>query len=126
MGRLIHFEIPADDPQRAIDFYEAVLGWTAQRYDEAVPYWLVSTGDEQEPGIDGAIMPRGEEAPEGQAPRAFVCTAEVKDLDASITAVESHGGRFDGQRLTIPGVGEHAYVLDTEGNTFGLMQPDSA
>ena len=125
MGRLVHFEIPADDPQRAIDFYEAVLGWSAQRYDSEVPYWLVSTGDEGEPGINGAVMPRqGEPSELAKAPRAFVCTAHVDDLDAAIKSVESNGGRFDGQRMTIPGVGEHAYVLDTEGNTFGLMQPE--
>lgn len=127
MGRLVHFEIPADDPQRAIDFYEAVLGWSAQRYDAEVPYWLVSTGDESEPGINGAVMPREEGATSGaKGPRAFVCTAQVDDIDAALKSVEDNGGRYDGQRMTIPGVGEHAYVLDTEGNTFGLLQPDSA
>ena len=85
MGRLVHFEIPADDPQRAIDFYEAVLGWSAQRYDASIPYWLISTGDEKEPGINGAVMPREGDSPsDPKAPRAFVCTAHVDDLEAAI------------------------------------------
>ena len=57
MARPIHFEIPADDPQRAIAFYSAALGWKAQKFD-GMEYWLMATGEQGEPGIDGGIAPR--------------------------------------------------------------------
>lgn len=55
MARPIHFEIPAD-PQRAIAFYSAALGWKAQKFD-GMEYWLMATGEQGEPGIDGGIAP---------------------------------------------------------------------
>lgn len=56
MARPIHFEIPVDDPQRAIAFYSAALGWKAQKFD-GMEYWLMATGEQGEPGIDGGIAP---------------------------------------------------------------------
>ena len=63
MPRVVHFEIGADDPQRAIAFYEKTFGWKTTKWDGPMDYWLVTTGDEGEPGIDGAIQPRGENPP---------------------------------------------------------------
>ena len=60
MGRIVHFEIHADDPERAARFYEAVLGWTSQKWDGPADYWLMTTGDPAERGIDGAVMKRPE------------------------------------------------------------------
>jgi catechol 2,3-dioxygenase-like lactoylglutathione lyase family enzyme len=57
MPRPIHFEIPADDPQRAIAFYSAALGWKAEKFD-GMEYWMMSTGEEGEPGIDDRPTPR--------------------------------------------------------------------
>ena len=59
MGRVTHFEINAEDPERAIKFYRDALGWTIEKWGGPIEYWLVMTGDEKTPGIDGAIM-RGE------------------------------------------------------------------
>ena len=57
MSKVIHFEIPADDPERAIKFYKDVFGWEIEKW-ELGDYWLVSAGPEDEPGINGAIMPK--------------------------------------------------------------------
>ena len=57
MPRPIHFEIPADNPERAIGFYKGVFGWNFQKWDGPMPYWMVLTG-ENTPGIDGGIHPR--------------------------------------------------------------------
>ena len=69
MARPVHFEIHADDPQRAIAFYTDVFGWTVNQWGDQ-PYWLVSTGPTDEPGIDGAILPRMGDRPLTGAPAA--------------------------------------------------------
>ncbi|KKM25017.1 hypothetical protein LCGC14_1599260, partial [marine sediment metagenome] len=53
MNRVIHFELNADDPQRAIEFYEKVFGWNTNKWEGEFDYWLVNTGEEDEPGING-------------------------------------------------------------------------
>jgi len=117
MPRPVHFEIPADDPQRAIDFYSKVLGWKFQKWEGPVEYWLISTGDSQ-PGIDGGLMRR-------QHPnQPCVNTIGVGDLDATVAAAVANGGSIAVPRMPIPGVGWLAYCKDTEGHIFGLMQPD--
>jgi len=54
MPRPVHFEIPAENPQRAIDFYTKVFGWKFSKWDGPMDYWIISTGQAPEPGIDGA------------------------------------------------------------------------
>jgi len=58
MNRPIHFEIPAEIPERAIRFYEKVFGWKFERWNGPMEYWNISTGDSQ-PGIDGGLMRGG-------------------------------------------------------------------
>ena len=57
-SRVIHFEIPADDPQRAVNFYTRVFDWTFQKWAGPQDYWLVTTGASQEPGINGGLLKR--------------------------------------------------------------------
>lgn len=118
MSRVIHFEIPADDPERSIKFYESVFGWTIEKWDGPIEYWLIMTGDENEPGIDGALARR--EDPETGVEN----TIDVKDLDQTLLEVEANGGKIIRPRMAVPGVGWMAYFKDTEGNTFGLMESD--
>ena len=125
MGRLIHFEIHAEDPERAARFYSRVLGWEAKRWEGPVDYWLLTTGPDERPGINGAIMLRRGAAPtEGEAVNAFVCTADVDELDATVEEALAAGGELTVPRLAVPGVGWLAYVKDTEGNIFGMMESD--
>jgi predicted enzyme related to lactoylglutathione lyase len=127
MPRPIHFEIQAADPARAIKFYETVLGWTFQKWDGPMPYWLVTTGADSERGINGGLHPRmGPPPSEGQAVIAFVCTVGVDSVDAYVAKVGSAGGKVCVPKMPIPGVGWLAYANDTEGNIFGMMQYDSA
>jgi uncharacterized protein len=120
MSRVIHFELAADDPERAIQFYEKVFGWKIQKWDGPQDYWLVTTGDPGTPGIDGAIMRRDPNM------HAVVNTLGVTSLDESLAKVTASGGTVVAPRMTIPGVGYFAYCQDTEGNTFGIMQSDAA
>ena len=58
MNRIIHFDIPADVPERAVKFYESAFGWKGQRWEGSMEYWLMTTGPDREPGIDGGIGKR--------------------------------------------------------------------
>jgi predicted enzyme related to lactoylglutathione lyase len=119
MPRVVHFEINADDPGRAIQFYTKVFGWTVQKWDGPVDYWLVMTGDEKDPGIDGAITPRSEPQ------EATVMTVDVPSIDECVNKVKENGGTVIVPKMPVPGVGWLAYCKDTEGNTFGMMQSDT-
>jgi predicted enzyme related to lactoylglutathione lyase len=118
VSRIIHFELPVDQPERAIKFYETVFGWRIEKWNGPVNYWLVSTGESSEPGIDGAIMQRG------GAFASAVNTLAVASLDEAMQAVVANGGSIVVPRMAIPGVGYMAYFADTEGNLSGLMQSD--
>ena len=60
MPRVVHFELNADDPERASRFYQQVFGWQIRKWDGPVDYWLIMTGPDDEPGINGALMKRSE------------------------------------------------------------------
>jgi len=118
MSRVVHFEIPADDPERSIKFYEAVFGWTIEKWDGPIEYWLIMTGPEDQPGIDGGLARRTD--PEVGVEN----TIDVANLDLSLTAVADNGGQVIRPKMAVPGVGWMAYIKDTEGNIFGLMESD--
>jgi len=119
MSRVIHFEIPVDDPERANKFYSGVFGWEINNWGGPMEYWLVGTGAESEPGINGGIMRRTH-------PGEGVCnTIGVENLEESMAKVTASGGKVITDRMTVPGVGYMAYCQDTEGNTFGMMQSDT-
>ncbi len=126
MGRVVHFEIHAENPERAIRFYSGLLGWTFTAWgDPSFGYWLISTGPKDQPGIDGGLMQRRGAAPiEGQAVNAFVCTAAVDDVDSAVSQALAAGATLALPKMPIPGVGWLAYVKDTEGNLLGLHATD--
>jgi len=126
MGRVVHFEIHAADPERSREFYEQVFGWGFQQWGEQ-PYWVVITGEDGTLGIDGGLVPRRGDLPDRGAPvNSFVATVDVVDLDATIDAVEKAGGEVRVPRTPVPHVGWLAYVADPDGNLFGLMESDES
>lgn len=124
MARVVHFEIHAEDPARAIKFYEAVFAWqfTAWGGGEA-EYWLIKTGEDGTPGINGGLV-RRRGAIDGQAVIAYVCTVDVENLATTLAKAKQLGATEALPTMPIPGVGWLAYVKDTEGNLLGLMQAD--
>lgn len=118
MSRVIHFEIPADDPARAVRFYETVFGWTTTSWDGPMEYWLVKTGEDGQPGIDGGITRR---RAEGEPVRNTIGVASVDD---AVAAIRSAGGTIAMPKSPIPGVGWLAMAIDPEGNHFGVMEAD--
>jgi predicted enzyme related to lactoylglutathione lyase len=119
-SRIVHFELPADDPDRAAKFYADAFGWQVTKWGGPTDYWLVTTGEEGEPGIDGGIGKR--QSAEDQTTN----TIDVPDLDAAVAAVEAAGGRITNAKHAVSGVGWLAYATDTEGNPFGMMQADDS
>jgi predicted enzyme related to lactoylglutathione lyase len=128
MGRVIHFEIHAADPDRAERFYTSVFGWDVQRFGGPVDYRLLKTGPADQPGIDGAILQRQTASgpAEGQPVNAHVCTIGVASLEETERSVPGAGGEQVAERMEVPGVGHLAYFKDTEGNIFGALQPIEA
>ncbi len=114
MSKVIHFEIPADDPERAIKFYEDVFGWEIIKWEHG-DYWLVSTGPDEEPGINGAIMPKKD----GNMVRD---TISVYSIDEFAKKIESQGGKMLTGKMPIPGMGFNQLFKDTEDNEFGMIE----
>ncbi len=119
MSRVVHFEVPIDEPERAGAFYRAVFGWQVEQWGP-IDYWTMTTGEAPGPGAEGALTLR-KEAPEG-----VVVYVGVDDIDQAIATVESAGGTVLGEKAPIPEVGWSVHVRDTEGNLIGLYQEDSA
>ena len=123
MARVVHFEIHAENAERAIQFYQKSFGWEFQKWEGPMDYWLVMTGPKDQPGIDGGLVPRQGKI-DGEAVIAYVCTIDVPDIDATVSTVEKNGGTIAIAKMAVPTVGWLVYFKDTEGNMFGAMQTD--
>jgi predicted enzyme related to lactoylglutathione lyase len=118
MSRVIHFEIPAADPEKLSAFYQKVFGWKFDKWPGPMEYWMVVTGKDGEPGINGGMMRK----PGGVA--STTNTIGVNSVDDAVAAVLKAGGKTTVPKTPIPTVGYFAYCEDTEGNIFGVMQAD--
>lgn len=120
-GRVVHFEIPFDDAERASTFYREAFGWQIQPMPD-MNYTMVSTGPmgEQgptEPGyIGGGLMHR-----EGEFTHPVV-TLDVDDIDKALETVGTLGGSTVAAKMQVGDMGWAAYFKDSEGNTIGLWQ----
>ena len=124
MGRVIHFEIHAEDVDRAERFYTGVFGWGVQRYGGPMDYRLLTTGPDGQVGINGAVLKRQGPGPTaGQPVNAYTCTIQVDSIEETERAVSAAGGAKVVDRMEVPEVGQLTYFTDTEGNIFGALQP---
>jgi predicted enzyme related to lactoylglutathione lyase len=125
MDRVVHFEIPAEDVDRARKFYSENFDWKLNELGpEMGHYVLVHTGPTDEQGmprelgfINGGLMRRD---PSASSP---VLVIAVADADQAVEKVKRSGGQLVGEILDIPGVGRYARVQDTEGNVIGVIKP---
>ncbi|MFD1018523.1 VOC family protein [Thalassobacillus hwangdonensis] len=127
MGRLIHFEVHVDDMDRAKRFYGEVFDWRFEDWSEyaGMPYFGAVTGDEDEMGINGALMQRQGPPPEkGQPMNGYSCTIGVEDYDAIESKILELGGKVALPKYALPGMAWQGYYLDSEGNIFGIHQAD--
>jgi predicted enzyme related to lactoylglutathione lyase len=127
MSRVVHFEIQAEDVERAKAFFAAAFDWSYQDYSEftGTTYWGIVTGPDDQQGINGGLLQRPAPVPgAGQGTNAFVCTMQVEDYDATERRILDAGGQVALPKAAMPGMAWQGYYLDPEGNTFGIHQPD--
>ncbi len=127
-NRVVHFEIHADEVERCKKFYSDVFGWKMGKYDMTGgrAYWMAETGPQDEPGgINGGIIERKGPRPEKGAPVfGHVNTLQVENYDEMAKKILEHGGTEAFPKFPIPGMAWQGYFIDTEGNIFGIHQPD--
>ena len=124
MRSVVHFEIPADDVERAKSFFGSVFGWDLQtmpvgegEYTTVTTTPIDDTMRPTEPGaINGGLMRRSDRTP------SPVITIGVDDIDLSLKEVESAGGSTVTPKTPIPEMGAFAYFKDPEGNVMGLWE----
>jgi predicted enzyme related to lactoylglutathione lyase len=121
MARVNHFEIYAENPEAVRPFYESVFGWKFSKFEGGpLEYWLITTGEDKDPGINGGMArPR-----EGQSP-GTINTVAVQSLNQTIKKIEECGGKICVPKMAIPKIGWLAYAEDPGGNVFGIIEPDS-
>ena len=127
---VVHFEIHASEPQRLIDFYAELLGWTFTQFGD-MPYWAIDTGegaigmDAPGRGINGGLTQRQGPAPERGAP-VNGCDFVV-GVDGSVDELFQKGLDLGGTEALpladMQGIGRVGYLLDPDGNVFGLISP---
>jgi predicted enzyme related to lactoylglutathione lyase len=128
----MYFEIQADEPQRAIEFYSTVFGWNFTEVPGLpIPYWLIRTAPdragEHEPHIhgQGGLLKRPAKTPPPQCgTNAFVCSFEVKSFDQTAERILKLGGIVALAKFPVPGKCWQGYFLDTEANAFGIFEVD--
>ena len=119
MPTIVHFDVAADDPDRAKKFYEGLFGWKMENPPGMTDYYLIETEDlNGERGVGGSLGKRGEP---GQRITSYIGVSSVDEYTAE---VEKLGGKVVQPKMTVPGWGYLAISFDTEDNMFGLWQED--
>jgi predicted enzyme related to lactoylglutathione lyase len=113
---IVWFEIPADDPGRAKEFYSGMFGWNINAMPHMAEYNHIDTGG-ADASPDGAIMKRM--CPEHQGYTNYVTVDSVEKASAK---VEKLGGKVHKPKTAVPGMGYFAICLDTENNVFALWE----
>jgi uncharacterized protein len=120
MFNVVHFEIPADDVERAQKFYGELFGWKIEKFTGPTPmeYWSVMTGAEKGDmsRLDGGMMQRQD--PQQQT----IIYIDVPSVDEYVGKVTRLGGKVAVPKMAVPGMGHFAVCLDTENNGFGLWE----
>src|SRR5687767_928735 len=97
-NRVVHFEIPCDNPERTMQFFKEAFGWRFQQFGTE-PYWLAMTGDEKSPGIDGGIMKKRDPK------QPLTNSIGVTSIDEAVKNIEKAGGKIVVPKMPIPTVG---------------------
>lgn len=120
MGRVVHFDITADDPERAARFYREAFGWQVERWNGPMEYWLIRTGEPTRMGIDGGMGRRSGPSP------GVNNIIDVDSVDKAAERIKAGGGRILQSKTAVPGIGYTVTFQDTEGNTFVAMERDAS
>ena len=121
-GRVVHFEVPYDDADRARGFYSDVFGWNIQPVPE-FDYNFVQTGPVEETGMptEAGYIGGGMFQRDAQIGKPII-TIDVDDMTQALAAIAEHGGAAVGELQHVGEMGLAAYFTDSEGNLMGLWQ----
>jgi predicted enzyme related to lactoylglutathione lyase len=119
MGKVVHFEIPAENPEKTVSFFTNVFGWNFTKWGDN-DYYLTESGPRDEPGIEGAVMKWN------HPDQPIVNTIQVEDIEGVMKAVVENGGEIVVPKQIVPGVGTHCYFKDPSGYIHGAMQPEES
>ena len=120
----VYFEIQATKPERAIRFYQATFNWQFAKMEGLpVDYWKIGGDKNQadEENLGGLLQRPANTPPMECGTNAFVCSFEVNDFDQT---AKVQGGQAAMPKFAVPKTCWQGYFIDTEGNTFGIFQPD--
>ncbi len=117
-NKVIHFEIPSDNPEKSMEFFNEVFNWKFQQFGNE-EYWSVITGDEKDAGINRGLMKKRDPK------QPVVNSIEVASVDEYINKIEKAGGKIVMPKMAVPSVGWLAYFKDTDDNIHGIFQNDS-
>jgi len=115
MSKVVHFEIPAEDPQKKMEFFSNVFGWSFQAWG-GDDYFMTKSGPEEAMGIEGAIMKRNDPS------QPLVNTIGVASIDATVPLIESNGGAVVVPKMAVGEMGFVAYFTDPEGMIHGIWE----
>jgi len=116
MPRISYLDFSAEDPERAVNFYNKVFGWQINKWEGPMEYWEIKTGEANELGIDGGLSKRDRI---GQWITPFI---NVTSADQYTSKIEAGGGIIIQPKTAIPGIGYTLLFKDTESNTIGLFE----
>jgi uncharacterized protein len=119
MSTIVHFDVPAENIDRAKKFYSGLLGWKFESWPGMEYNLITTTNLEGVPGVGGGMGKRMDPS------QRMVNYFGVKSIDDAIQQVKSLGGRMLTDKMTVPSMGYLANCVDTEGNTFGLWEENS-
>ncbi len=130
MNPVVHFEMPAEDRARMVEFYSKTFGWTANQLGPEMGDYVVvmttesdKTGPKRPGAINGGFF---QKTKDNQYPSVVIA---VDDIREAMKNVQDAGGKVlggaykPGEPDDIPGVGLYVSILDTEGNRVGMLQP---
>lgn len=124
---IIHFEIPANNPEKLSAFYKDLFGWKFEKMSmgEQGDYWMIETraGTAQNTekaqntaGVNGGMMKKMDQ---NQHPVNYV---SVESVDDFVKKIQNLGGKIVMPKTPIPNMGAFALALDPEGNAFGIFE----
>jgi len=123
---IVHFEIPANNPEKLSEFYKNLFGWKIEKMSMGdMDYWMIETraGTAQNmekaqttAGTNGGMMKKMDAT---QRPVNYVMVESVDDFSKKI---QSLGGKIIVPKTPIPNMGAFAVGLDPEGNPIGIFE----
>ena len=122
MPRVIHFQISTDKPEELAEFYEKVFGWKIRKLEGPVENWLIITGEESEPGIDGGIVRRTKQEHE----QSVLLIVDVSSVDEFSKKVAENRGTIVDSKRALPGIGWLVLFKGPEGTMSGMLERDES